>query len=94
MCLRVNPCAGQGMKNPLDNVSQLTPRAASKPEDKAKKAATGMYQYFLKVCVGGVSCLGAGGSPTHSPAGWGCEARSLPVTLHAPLHTSDGFFVL
>lgn len=38
-----------GMKNPLDNVSQMTPRAASKPEDKAKKAATGMYQYFLKV---------------------------------------------
>jgi hypothetical protein len=39
----------QGMKNPLDSVSQITPRAATKPEDKAHKAATGMYQYFLKV---------------------------------------------
>lgn len=51
MCFVRQSLCRQGMKNPLDNVSQLTPRAASKPEDKAKKAATGMYQYFLKVCV-------------------------------------------
>lgn len=38
----------QGMKNPLDNVSQVTPKH-SKPEDKAHKSVTGMYQYFLKV---------------------------------------------
>jgi hypothetical protein len=39
----------QGMKNPLDNVSQVTPKH-NKPEDKAHKSVTGMYQYFLKVC--------------------------------------------
>lgn len=68
MCFVRESLCRQGMKNPLDNVSQLTPRAASKPEDKAKKAATGMYQYFLKVCVC-VACLGA----------WGHKYHGLPV---------------
>lgn len=39
------------MKNPLDNVSQVTPKH-NKPEDKAHKSVTGMYQYFLKVGAG------------------------------------------
>jgi hypothetical protein len=64
----------QGMKNPLDSVSRITPRAATKPEDKAHKAATGMYQYFLKVrplllcCLTDDSCLqeGAAWLPQHS----------------------------
>jgi hypothetical protein len=55
LCIKTLLCV-QGMKNPLDNVSQMTPRAASKPEDKAKKAATGMYQYFLKVFAEGRGC--------------------------------------
>lgn len=38
-----------GMRNPLDGVTQATPHATPKPEDKKQKAVTGMYQYFLKV---------------------------------------------
>lgn len=37
----------QGMRNPLDGVSQVTPHRSGKPE--AQKPLTGMYQYFLKV---------------------------------------------
>lgn len=47
-CAGGSACVLQGMKNPLDGVSQVTPHH-NKPEDKAKKAVTGMYQYFLKV---------------------------------------------
>jgi hypothetical protein len=42
------------MKNPLDNVSQVTPKH-NRPENKAHKSVTGMYQYFLK--VGGLAEL-------------------------------------
>lgn len=45
-----NMHCSQGMKNPLDGVMQVAP---SKKTTEAKgKKATGMYQYFLKVCLG------------------------------------------
>lgn len=45
----VSATVPQGMRNPLDGVTQVTPHATPKPEDKKQKAVTGMYQYFLKV---------------------------------------------
>jgi len=48
----VSATVSQGMRNPLDGVTQATPHATPKPEDKKQKAVTGMYQYFLKVGCG------------------------------------------
>lgn len=77
----------QGMKNPLDNVSQLRARATPKPEDKAQKTATGMYQYFLKVW----GCIrGAGVAAEYLSAGVGhCRfmlARDTVLCCHVGSH--------
>lgn len=58
------------MKNPLDNVSQVAPRH-TKPEDKAQKAVTGMYQYFLKVRQHNM----------HGPLRAGCAGSLVGVAL-------------
>lgn len=77
-------CLCQGMRNPLDGVMQVTPHSTKAATDKAHKAVTGMYQYFLKVCVcvrarKGVLGVCLGACLQHTPAGrigWLCATVS------------------